>query len=426
MHLLTQFPLGQRSGVILIMLIIVALGVWSWKNMPNELVPSVEATTIMVVTFMPGSNPDAMVDDVTEELEEVLASLEDVEKIESFSFDTKSLIFSTYYEGTDMYNAEDDAVAAVSGVDHPDEALEPIIELLDPALVPITWLTVTSVERPIPELQRITNDFIIPAIEKVEGTFLIDLFGAVDEEILVEVDLDKMEDLGVSLLQIGNALVSNNVNIPAGDIDQKGENIVIRTSTEFGSIEDVRNVVVTFEKNARDLLDFDRFGQVIPSVDLPNCEALANIQAIGVNCLDGEERKIRLKDIAQVKQGTAEAVAVTRNNGRPGLGISITKKKEASTVEVEAGVLAVLKDLEDVLPPDVEIVPLFSQVPSINAEIESLGSQGSQGFILAVIVVFVFLFNIRSGFRKGVFMAMRPTAVIAASIPISILAVFAI
>ena len=146
-----------------------------------------------------------------------------------------------------MDNAEDDAVAAVSDVDLPDEALEPIIGLLDPALVPITWLTVTSVERPIPELQRITNDFIIPAIEKVEGTFLIDLFGAVDEEILVEVDLDKMEDLGVSLLQIENALVSNNVNIPAGDIDQKGENFVIRTSTEFGSIEDVRNVVVTFE-----------------------------------------------------------------------------------------------------------------------------------------------------------------------------------
>ena len=96
MHLLTQFALGRRSVVILIMLIIVALGVWSWNNMPNELFPSVEATTIMVVAFMPGSNPDAMVDDVTEELEEVLASLEDVEKIESFSFDTKSLIFSTY------------------------------------------------------------------------------------------------------------------------------------------------------------------------------------------------------------------------------------------------------------------------------------------------------------------------------------------
>ncbi len=56
-----------------------------------------------------------------------------------------------------------------------------------------------------------------------------------------------MENLGGSLLQVGNALVSNNVNIPAGDIDQKGENFVIRTSTEFGSIEDVRNVVVTFE-----------------------------------------------------------------------------------------------------------------------------------------------------------------------------------
>ena len=71
MSALTQFALGRRSVIILVMLIVVASGVWSWNNMSNELFPSVEATEIMVVVFMPGSNPDSMVDDVTEELEEV-------------------------------------------------------------------------------------------------------------------------------------------------------------------------------------------------------------------------------------------------------------------------------------------------------------------------------------------------------------------
>ena len=206
MHLLTQFALGRRSVILLLMVFVLLVGAWSWSTMPNELFPSVEATTVKVVTFLPGSNPDAMVADVTEEIEEVLVELEDIEDVDSRSFDTKSIISANFLDGTNMDDAKNDVIAAVSGVDLPDLALEPIVQVQDPALVPIIYISVLPGDRSIPELQRILDDFVIPAIDKVEGTFTVDLLGEVDEEIVIEVDLDKLEDLNITLAQVSNAL----------------------------------------------------------------------------------------------------------------------------------------------------------------------------------------------------------------------------
>ena len=172
MSFLTGIALRRRSVTLLLVLLVFLLGVFTWSSIPAELFPQIEATTIQVVTFLPGSNPDAMVEDVSEPIEDAITGIKGLDNSESTSFASRSVVLANFVDGTDMEAAESDVVSAVASVNLPEEATAPNIQKLDPSSIPVIQISVLSkTGRPIPDLQRIIDDRVIPKVEAVDGTF---------------------------------------------------------------------------------------------------------------------------------------------------------------------------------------------------------------------------------------------------------------
>ena len=251
--------------------------------------------------------------------------------------------------------------------------------------------------REIPELQRIVESLVRPAILGVDGVFSADITGGVDEKVFVTVDPDRLSEAGISLFQVSSALQENNVSFPAGSITDGGQTFPVRTTYSYGSLEEIRNLVVGVAGGPA-------VGGAPPAFQ------------------DGgapEMRPVLLSEVAEVSLGAGAAFSISRTNGRPSLGIGVLKDPDANTVDVTRGVLEGLDALTE-LPPDIEIETIINDGPEIQAQIESLQREGLFGFLFAVAVVFAFLITLRPTVFRGLSLTLRPTIVIGLSIPLSI------
>lgn len=386
MSFLTGLALRRRSVTIMVILLILVGGVVTYRAMERELFPEIEFPNITILTIYPSANPDSVVRDVTEPIEDAIDGMTGLNEIQSVSSENMSMIIATFEFGEDMLEAERAIVSNINGLSFPAGVEEPIVSRMANDVWPVIQLSVIG-DRDIPSLQRIMDDLIIPAIERVDGVLEAAVLGRSDEQVLITVDTDKLEDLGISLSQVSQAVRENNISFPAGDIDDGKRIFPVRTAHELGSLDEIRNLVAGFEQ--------------VPGSPRG-------------------QRPILLSDIAEVRLGTAEASRISRTNGKPSLAILVIKEPEANTVDVTDQVLEALAQIEG-LPPDVEIITLTNNGPEIQAQLSSLVREGFWGLLFAVAMVFLFLVNLRPTVLKGISLTLRPTLIIGLSIPLSIL-----
>ena len=390
MTFLTGLALSRRSVTLLAFVLVLVAGVLTYRNLERELFPEIEFPNITIVTVYPSADPETVERDVTKPIEEAIDGMDGLKEIESVSSENVSLVLASFEFGEDMEEAKRAIESNVNGVAFPTDVDDPAVSRINNNTFPVLQLSVVS-DRDIPSLQRILDDLVVPEIERVEGVFRVDVVGKSEERVKVVVDTDKLEDLGLSMQQVAEALSSNNASFPAGRIDQDGESFAVRATNELGSLEDIRNLTIGFESPE----------SVHPAGPL----------------LD---RPVRLRDVAQVTLGTAEANSISRANGKPSLNVTVVKDPDANTVDVTSGVIAALAEIEG-LPPDIEILELSNDGPEVEKQLSNLLREGLLGFLFAIIAVFVFLINTRPSPVRGILLTLRPTAIIGISIPLSIL-----
>ena len=383
MSLLTALALGRRSVTILIIAMLLAAGVYTYRTLPVELFPEIEFPLVTVVAFYPSANPDAVVRDVTIPIESAIAGMDGLENVQSISSENQSVLLANFKFGVDMAEAARTISSRLSGLSFPSGVKAPTVGRINPDEFPVMQLSVLS-DREIPELQRIVESLVRPAILGVDGVFSADVTGGADEQVVVTVDQAALSDFGVSLIQVADALQNNNVTFPAGAITDEGQTFTVRTVHTYGSLQEIRDLVV----------------------------------GLGGPAGRGDE-PILLSDVADVALGAGQASSVSRTNGRPSLGIAVIKDPEANTIEVTEGVLESLASLGQ-LPPDIEIVTIVNDGPEIQAQIDTLQREAIFGFLFAMGIVFLFLVSIRPTVLRGLQLTLRPTAVIGISIPLSV------
>ena len=386
MSFLTGLALRRRSVTIMVILLLMLGGVVTYRSMEREAFPEIEFPNITILTIYPSANPDAVVRDVTDPIEDAIDGMTGLNKIQSTSSENMSMILATFEFGEDMIEAERAIVSNINGLSFPAGVEEPIVSRIANDVWPVIQLSVIG-DRDIPSLQRIMDDMILPPIERVDGVLEAAVLGRSDEQVLITADTGKLEDLGISLTQVSQAVRENNISFPAGAIDDGKTIFPVRTAHELVSLDEIRNLVVGFEH--------------VPGSPRG-------------------QRPIRLSDVAEVRLGTAEASRISRTNGKPSLAILVIKEADANTVDVTAQVLEALVNIEG-LPPDVEIITLTNNGPEIQAQLSSLVREGLFGLVFAVAMVFLFLINLRPTVLKGVTLTLRPTLIIGMSIPLSIL-----
>ena len=377
---------------ILIVILVLGSGVFTYKNLERELFPEIEFPNIFILTLYPSANPETVMRDVTEPIEEAIENLDGLRDIQSTSSNNLSFVQVTFEFGEDMKDAERAIQSSIGSLSLPADVKKPQVTRLNNNTFPVLQLSVKG-DRDIPSLQRIVAELITPKIKKIQGVFSVDVLGEVDEQVNVTVDIQKLKDTGLSLQSLISAIRTNNNSFSVGEIDQLGKTFPIRSTHELGSVEDVNNLPIGFE---------------------PLSTAIASSQNVK------GRRVIRLRDLAVVELSTADAASISRTNGGPSLTISVIKEPDANTVTVTNRILQVLDDNSD-FPTDVEVFVLQNDGPEVERQLSNLLREGLLGFLFAMAAVFVFLINTKPTLIRGMRITLRPTAIIGISIPLSVL-----
>ena len=397
MSFITRLALRRRPVTVLIMLMLFALGVYSYINLQRELFPEIAFPNIAVNAFYANSDPETLMRDVTEPIEDSISGIDGLQEVRSNSTESRLNLLATFNFGTDMKEAEREIESAVNAADIPDDVVV-FVTRISTDVFPVIQFTVSG-EEDIPSLQRLVADVINPRLSRIEGVGTIWTLGEVEEQVVVSIDSDKLKDLRLSSVQVADAITQNNVSLPAGSVNTRGAGYPIRTASKFGSIENIRQLTVGFEQTDAGIPQAPQQG---PQTG---------------------KRAIKVADVANVELTTADPQRISRANGKPGFTLAILKDPEANTAEVTEAVSAAMDEMmaEGVIPPNVEVLELANDGPRVRESLESLLREGTVGFLFAVATVFIFLLNIRPSLLRGIALSLRPTAIIAVSIPLSLL-----
>lgn len=389
---ISKLSVNRPITTIMIFTAIVLLGFISWGRLPQELFPSITYPQITVVTAYENAAPEEIESLITKIIEEATGTVNNVKRINSISKEGLSLVMVEFNWGTNMDFAALNVREKIDLVKEklPRESQEPVVMKYNPFDLPIMNLAVTG---PMPslELREICRKYIKDTIEKVEGVASATISGGDEREILVEIDQPRLRASQISIVAIVDSIRAANINYPAGTIKESFYEYLIRTMGEYQKVEEIQETPT--------------------ALDLPE-EQAKTIKEKEKKEKQGR-RLVYLKDIAKVKDTIKEKTSISRYNGKDNVSLVVRKQSGTNTLNVVKGIKReIQKLLAEKLPKGINIEVTYDQSQFIQESIANVRNAAIQGAFLAFLVLLFFLREPKS------------SAVITASIPISIMATF--
>ncbi len=394
MILLTRLALHSRTVTVLILILVLVGGIYAYRQLQQELFPEISLRVINVSTSYQQGTPYQVSREVTKPIEDLIIGMEGLRELTSTSRPNSSRIRASFEHNVDIEEAEAEIVSRISGLRLPDAAGDPRVFELTPNQRPVMELTVSG-QRDIPELLRIVERQIAPPIQAVPGVFDVDIEGGVNEQVVVAVDPTLLNTYGLTIQNVIGALQGNSVDVNTGSVESADGTVTVRAFHGYTDLDTIRSLPVGFSRPAG---------------------SPASPRSPGNNATP-----IRMSEVADVRVATPEATTISRTNGQPSVSLNVHKTGDGNTIEITHAIDALLADLESQLPADLEIAVVDSQAPRLEEELGKVIGQGMQGFIFAVAAVFLFLLQLRPRPFAGIANAIRPTIIIALSIPLSVM-----
>jgi HAE1 family hydrophobic/amphiphilic exporter-1 len=371
---LPRFAVHRPVLTVMVCLIVIILGSVSFRRLPIDLMPDITYPTLSISTEYENASPEEVEELISRLIEEAMSAVPGVEEVNSVSAEGRSSVRVTFAWGTDLDAAANDIRDRLDRIiPHlPEDAERPTLRKFDLASFPILILGVASNLDPI-QVRDIIDNQVKYRIERIPGVASLDVHGGLNREIHVNLNAEKLKALGLPIDQVMNRIEEQNINLPAGSIEQGQMDITIRTPGIYTDLDQLRNTVVAIREKA----------------------------------------PIQLKEIAAVEDAWEKVTRIVRVNGRPGVRLAVNKQSGKNTVEVASGVLKEIERINADIP-QLHITPIIDTSDYIKRSITNVGTTIFYGGALAILVLLLFLRNIPS------------TAIITTAIPISIIATFAL
>ena len=392
MAFLTELALSRKPVTIMVMLLVLAGGIYGYNRLQQELFPDISFGSVIVWTGYAQGDPITVANEVTEEVEDAIIGMTDLDRVTSISTSSISLVTANFVTGSDMDSAEDEITSRVSGLNLPDDAGAPSVVRITTDIFPVMRYSVTG-DRDIPSLRRIIDDQIVPPLEAIAGVYDVTVQGGITERVSVIVDPESLDEYDLSIQSVINAVAGNSIDLNAGSIEQGARSLALRTYHGYTDLDAIAAVPVAYIRAADPGGDSSGGG--------------------------GKVTPVLLSQVADVVIDTPQAGTVSRTNGQTSISVSVLRLPEGNTIEVTDAVLDVVAGLQ--LPPDVNMALLENSGPPLREELNSVMTQGAQGFGIAVLAIFLFLLQIRPSAVRGILNTLRPTLIIAISIPLSVM-----
>jgi HAE1 family hydrophobic/amphiphilic exporter-1 len=369
---LTNTSVKRPIATAMVYLIVIVLGVTGFRFLPVDLLPPIEYPRLSVSVDYPNVGPEEIETIITDQLENALAGVANLDEITSESEEGSSRVSLNFSRGTNLDEAANDVRAALDRVRRslPEEADPPRVRKFDPNDSPIVIIGAQST-RQLDELTRILENDISKRLEQVPGVGTIDVWGGIDREIRVNLKRDRLSASGLTAQDVRNALIAENSTLPGGNVKQGFSDLYVRTVGEFDDINQISETIIT--------------------------------------TVDGKPIKVR--DIAEVEDGFEDVGRLVSINDEPMIRMGIRKQSGANTVEVSEGIQREL-DRINAERDDVSLMIVIDQSDFIQNSIDNVQQSAIWGAVLAIFILYLFL-------RNG-----STTFIISLAIPVSIIATF--
>jgi HAE1 family hydrophobic/amphiphilic exporter-1 len=371
---ISDFAIKRPIVTVVVMLALVIFGIFALVNLDVDEFPDLTNPIVFVSVPYPGASPSQVEQEVVERMEDAFGSLSGIDEIRSTSLDGFATIIVQFVFGKDPDQGVQDVRDAISGIrnDLPTEMKEPVLQKFDPNDLPIVSLVLASDRLSTPELTLIADPGITRSLRGINGVAQVTVAGGVNREISVDVRPADMAAAGVTVAQVVSAVEAQNLAAPVGQIQGTLTEQAIRLRGRLQNPEDFAQLVVSSHN-----------GQLV-----------------------------RLNQVADVRDGTAEQRTLALYNGQVAVGIDITKSKGASTTKVSDAVKAAVAKLQPTLPQGVRIEVVRDAGERVRQSVRNVEEALIEGALLTVFVVFLFLNSWRS------------TVITGLALPVSVLSSF--
>ena len=359
---------------VVAMLMIVVFGIVALTQLDTDEYPEIDAPVVVVAVPYPGASPDIVEREVVDPIEEAISGISGIDRMRSSSLDSFANIVVEFDFSKDPKLATQEIRDKISAIrnDLPTEMEEPILTQFDPADRPIVSLTLSSPGLTGAELTRMADPDITRRLRGISGVATVNLVGAIERELVVEIRPRDLEATGVSVGQLVQALQSQNLASPVGRLEGALDERTIRLKGRVDSPSDFKQLVVS--------------------------------QSGG--------RVVRLGDLADVKDATEEPRSYAAYNDEEAVGFDILKSTGFSTTAVANDVRAKVVEIQRELPAGVTLRVAQDGGERVDASVRGVEEALIEGAVLTVAVVFLFLNSWRS------------TVITGLALPVSVLASF--
>ncbi|MBD3880266.1 efflux RND transporter permease subunit [Phormidium tenue FACHB-886] len=379
---LTTLSIRQHIGTLVLALTVIVMGVFYTARLPVDLLPSITYPRIGVRVEAPGISPEVAIDSITRPLEEALATTDGVEQIYSQTREGQVSVDLYFSPGGNIDQALNDATASVNRArgDLPDTVEQPELFKVDPSQQPVYEFALTSPSLEGVDLRIFAEEELARELAVVPGVASVDVSGAAEEEVQVNVDLNRLQALNVGLTDVLDGITDRNQDVSGGRIEGGQEESLTRTIGRFREAEEIQSLSFEVGNNAAgdDLAGNDTAAETPATTAAP-------------------ARRVYLRDFAEVNDGTEDQRVFVFLNGTPAVKVSIQKQPDANTVTVVEGVKARIESLQSTgtFPEGLEIVATLDESRFIQSSIANVISSGLTGAGLATIAVLLFLGSLR-------------------------------
>jgi hydrophobe/amphiphile efflux-1 (HAE1) family protein len=359
--------------ITVIMIALTILGYVNYEKLVLNDMPNADMPYVSVMVTEPGATPQELETKVAKKVEDAVQKISGVETITSTVTNGVSQTTVGFELSKDSEVAAQevrDKVSTVRG-ELPTDANDPVISKFDMSAKSILSIAVYGLDDN-KALSDIVDNTIKPKLYTVSGIGSVDVSGEDTREIHIKLDNDKLISYGITASQVVSSIKSDNVDQSSGKVTDGDNEISITTNSKIQKVEDFKNILITKKNNT----------------------------------------EIRLKDVAKVEDSFEEKTSVAFYQGSRSIGIDIVKQSGANTVEVAKNVKSILNQIKGSLPEGAHVDIVSDNSESIQRTVDGVMETIIEGCVLAVIIVFLFLYEWES------------TLISALSLPISIITTF--
>jgi hydrophobe/amphiphile efflux-1 (HAE1) family protein len=372
---ITKTSIQNPVFATMVMVALVVLGLFSYRELGLEAMPNVEIPGAMIEVNYPGASPEAVENDITRPIEDAVNTVSGIKNLRANSWEGRGAVYVEFELSTNMDKAMQDIRDKVATVRprFPREAKDPfIVRFEGENSRPVAQIGLTATGHSLRDLSTLADQVIGKRFQGVAGVGQVRLNGMAARQILVNLRPHDMTAQAIGVDEVIAAIAATNANLPAGSISLGADEQLVRVEGKMKQARDFNQIIVARRANG----------------------------------------PVYLEQVATVEDGAQEELSISRLNGQRAVILDLTKVQDANVVEVGKRIQQVAADLRKTLPADISLTILNDDSVKVQAQLDNVKRTIVEGAVLTMVIVFFFLHSWRSTIITGL------------TLPISVLASF--